>query len=133
MEPSKVSGGGLASRPRKSRLGLAIGIAVVLVVLVLVVVLNPLGFGFTGIKVSAGPSVSWHGYYLVYRGSTGHDANVNGAGNAEIQVDCPSGWTMRVQVSAYDLTSPLTVETWVRGQKRESNSGSYSVSVGAVC
>lgn len=124
-------------------------VSLIVVIVLILVIVQPWGnsaSGFTGVKVFADPDVSWTGDYSVNPvGSLtgGHSGDLGGQGNSVYVIDCPSGFSMRVTVYPpfhYDLPAlehadNATIESWVRGEMRERNSGSNpdAVTVGAEC
>jgi len=108
----------------------AIIVVGVVIMLILAIVLSSTP-GFTGARITADPSVSWNAEYWVSHGNDMHIGYFSGSGNGEYKIDCPSGYTMQVSITSY--SGSLTAESWVNGEMRERNSGSYSMTVGAVC
>ena len=111
------------------------------IVLAFIVIYEPwagspvLGDGFTGVKVYADSGVNWNGQYWVHHDSDIRSASFSGSGNNEYTIVCPSGYTMQVTISVGQSSTSydLAAESWVRGELRERNEGSFSIMVTNVC
>lgn len=78
------------------------------------------GNGFTGARVHADSESNWTMIYWVGAPASSRGPVV-GRGNGEVPIDCPPGQLMGVSVSVHeDGGGEVTVETWVRGELRES-------------
>jgi len=90
--------------------------------------------GFTGAKIYANLSTSWVAIYTI-RDRTNTTISSGGCGPSgyvECPIQCPSGHSIHINVFSND-DDIITLEIWVRGEIRNSTSGTHHISASAVC
>ena len=113
------------TRTRKmvgSTIIIVIGVSGLLIVAGIIPLRAPTGpENFTGVKIFASPYVTWSGHYWVGNETSSYHVPIDGQGNREIALDCPSGHRMGVIIKKMDRYGyGYTLETWVRGEPYES-------------
>jgi len=90
---------------------------------------------FTGLKVIAEPYTPWSVSFSI-RNETNITVGIGACGSSGSMAcpsTCPSGYSIQAYLYSDDYDAIITLQIWVRGDIRNTTTGSHHISASVVC